>query len=94
MLPMRDPEAAALLSALPEDEWYGTWHLVRRDGSLTGAGAGLVDLLDALRWARPAAAVVARIPERALEWLYVLIARNRSRLGRVVPDGPAPRRFP
>jgi predicted DCC family thiol-disulfide oxidoreductase YuxK len=26
--------------------------------------------------------------------LYQLVARNRSFLGRLVPDGPAPRRFP
>jgi hypothetical protein len=25
---------------------------------------------------------------------YRLVARNRERLGRLVPDGPAPRRYP
>ena len=59
-----------------------------------GTGAGAVELLAALRRTRPAARVLARAPEAPLEAVYHAIARNRSRLGRLVPDGPAPRRFP
>jgi predicted DCC family thiol-disulfide oxidoreductase YuxK len=91
---MHDPEADAFLATLPEAERYATWHLVRRDGSLAGAGAGLVDLVASLRLTRPAARVVALVPERALEAFYRVVARYRSRFGRIVPDGPAPRRFP
>jgi hypothetical protein len=47
-----------------------------------------------MRLTRPVAPLVARVPERALEVLYRFVARNRSRLGRLVPNGPAPRRFP
>jgi hypothetical protein len=38
--------------------------------------------------------VLEAMPPRLLEAQYELIARNRRRLGRLVPDGPAPRRFP
>jgi hypothetical protein len=34
--------------------------------------------------------VRGRLPDA----LYRLVARNRDVLGRLVPDGPAPRRFP
>jgi hypothetical protein len=91
---MHDPEADALLAALPEAERYATWHLVRRDGSLAGAGAGLVDLVASMRLTRPAARLVALVPDSALEALYRVVARNRPRLGRLVPDRPGPRRFP
>jgi predicted DCC family thiol-disulfide oxidoreductase YuxK len=89
---MRDPAAAPLLERLPEDERFATWHLVRPDGSLAGHGAGLVELAQAMRLTRPVARVLARLPHRTLEAVYAVIARHRSRLGRLVPDGPAPRR--
>jgi predicted DCC family thiol-disulfide oxidoreductase YuxK len=91
---MRDPDAAALLEPLGEDERFETWHLVRRDGSLVGAGAGLVDLALALPLTRVPGRILARLPGTLVEGGYRLIARHRSRLGRLVPDGPAPRRFP
>jgi len=31
---------------------------------------------------------------RSPDALYALVARNRDRLGRIVPDGAAPRRYP
>jgi hypothetical protein len=34
--------------------------------------------------------VRGRLPEA----LYALVARHRDRLGRIVPDGAAPRRYP
>ena len=34
--------------------------------------------------------VRGRLPDA----LYRVLARNRERLGRLVPDGPAPRRYP
>jgi hypothetical protein len=36
----------------------------------------------------------AWIRGRVPDALYRLVARHRERLGRLVPDGPAPRRFP
>jgi hypothetical protein len=91
---MRDPEASALLGPLPEEERYGTWHLVLRDGSLVGHGTGGVHLLGAMSLSRPVGRVLAHVPGRTLDEGYEIVARLRGRLGRFVPDGPGPRRYP
>ncbi len=93
-LPMLDPEAAELLARLPTEQRYSSWHLALEDGSLVGRGAGLRDLLRALRLTRPVAPLVAVVPDALLDRAYRTVAEHRSRLGRLVPDGPAPRRFP
>jgi predicted DCC family thiol-disulfide oxidoreductase YuxK len=94
VLPLHDPEAARLLEPLPADERLASWRLVRPGGSLVGYGAGVVPLARSLRLTRPLGRVLEAMPPRLLEAQYELIARNRRRLGRLVPDGPAPRRFP
>lgn len=71
-----------------------TWRLARRDGSLTGYGSGISEVLAAMRGTRLVGRLLGRVPGTVLDWLYALIARNRSTLGRLVPDGPAPKRFP
>lgn len=71
-----------------------TWRLVRRDGTLTAYGSGGVELLRSMAATRPAARALAVIPVSLLNRLYGVVARNRQRLGRIVPDGEAPRRFP
>jgi hypothetical protein len=73
VLPLQDPDAAALLAPLPEDERLASWRLARRDGSLVGYGV-----------------VRGRMPDA----IYRFVADRRDRLGRLVPDGPAPRRYP
>ena len=94
VLPLQDPEAARLLEPLPVEERLASWRLARSDGSLVGYGAGAVTLARSLRLTRPLGRVLEAMPQRLLEAQYELIARNRRRLGRLVPDGPAPRRFP
>ena len=91
---MHDDEAAPLLASLSEDEQFATWRLGRRDGSLVGSGAGGVELLRAMRLSRPVGRVLALVPARLLDALYRPIARYRGVLGRLVPDGSAPKRFP
>jgi len=91
---MRDQEAARLFASLPDDERFATWHLARRDGSLAGYGRGGVELLGAMRLTRSAGRLLGHVPDRVLETLYRVVARNRNLLGRLVPDGPAPRRYP
>lgn len=91
---MRDPEAEPLLASLPEEERFATWHLALPDGTLAGAGAGGPALLRSLRLTRPAGRLLARVPTPALETAYALVARNRGRLGRLVPDLPGPRAYP
>lgn len=91
---MHDDAAAPLIAPLPPDERFASWHLVFADRSLTGRGVGLVALLRSMQLTRPAGAVFAVVPESALEKVYDLIAGHRSQLGRLVPRGPGPRRFP
>jgi len=79
---------------LPEDERRESWHLASTDGRVAGNGAGGVELLGSTSLTRPAALVLGRIPGRALDGAYAVLARHRGLLGRVVPDGPGPRRFP
>ena len=92
MLPLEDDAAGELVAPLPEGEHYASWHLVRPDGTVSSRGAAGIDLLDALGLPRVARAL-SRV-ERPLERLYSLVAEHRDKLGRFVPDGPAPRRFP
>jgi predicted DCC family thiol-disulfide oxidoreductase YuxK len=94
LLPLSDPEAATFLARLPEEERLSSWRLALPDGTLAGEGVGFPDLLRVVRLTRPIGVLLEVIPARALNGLYGLVARNRSLLGPIVPDGPAPRRFP
>jgi hypothetical protein len=91
---MRDDLAAPLLASIDEDERFATWHLVLRDGTIVGYGRGGVVLLRTMRCTRAVARPIARIPDAVLEVAYRVVARSRSKLGRLVPDRPGPRRFP
>lgn len=79
-----------MLAGLAPEEREGSWHLVLPDGRRASRGTGAVALARALGWRR-AAALLRLLP---LEPLYALVAGNRGRLGRLVPDGPAPERYP
>jgi hypothetical protein len=76
------------------DESLASWRLARPDGSLTGRGAGAPELLRALRISRPAGRLLSLVPSGFLDAAYDVTARNRGLLGRLVPDGPGPRRPP
>ena len=91
---MHDEAARPLLAPLPEDERFASWHLVPEDGSLIGHGRGGVALLRSMHLSRPAGHLLAAVPEGVLDMLYGVVARHRSPLGRLVPDGRAPRRYP
>jgi predicted DCC family thiol-disulfide oxidoreductase YuxK len=94
LLPLQDPEAASLLEALAEEERLASWRVTGQDGALVGFGKGVVPLLRTMRLTRPVAHVLAAVPDRALDAVYGAVAHRRSILGRLVPDGPAPRQFP
>jgi hypothetical protein len=91
---MHDEAARSLLAPLPEDERFASWHLVLTDGSLTGYGRGSVDLLLSMHRSRAAGRLLQRVPESVLDTLYGFVARHRSPLGRLVPNGRAPKRYP
>ena len=93
LLGLRDEPADRLLDGIAEDERSASLRLVLPDGRLLSAGAATLGVLERLPWTRPLASATAALrAEPAAEALYAVIARNRDRLGRLVPDGPAPRR--
>jgi predicted DCC family thiol-disulfide oxidoreductase YuxK len=87
-LSLQDEEAAPLLAPLPDDERLASWRLVQSD-RVVGRGEAAAELLELLL---PGSGRLAR--RLPLEAGYGLVARNRDRLGRFVPDGPAIRRYP
>jgi predicted DCC family thiol-disulfide oxidoreductase YuxK len=91
---MHDAAAAPLLAPLPPEQRFASWHLVLSDGSLIGYGAGFAELLKSMQITRVVGGVLAAVPDGVLDTLYTILARHRSALGRLVPGGPAPRRFP
>lgn len=96
LLPLGDAEAAGLLASVPEEERTQTWWLVGRDRvPVRGDRGGGVPALREMRLTRPLGRLLVAL--RA-SWLVDafdrLVARHRSRLGRILPDGPAPRRYP
>jgi predicted DCC family thiol-disulfide oxidoreductase YuxK len=93
-LDLRDPRAAEVLEPLPEAERFATWRLALPGREPVGYGRGGVDLLRTLRLTRPFSRALAIVPPRLLDGVYDLVARNRSSLGRLVPDGAGPDRFP
>jgi hypothetical protein len=96
LLPLGDDEAHSLLAATPEKERVECWWLVLRDGTtLRGdRGAGTA-LLRELRVTRPLGAMLERLRlSSTVDALDRLVSAHRRRLGRLVPDGPAPRRYP
>ena len=88
VLPFEDPDAQLLLEAIPATERETSWHLMR-DGHRSSGGAGLGELVGLLPLTRPLAPALRRLPLAAM---YKVVASQRRRLGRLVPDGPAPRR--
>jgi len=69
---------------------------VRRDGSLVpGDAGGGVALLAELPLTQPVASALRTAHAgRYVDALDKLVARHRVALGRFVPDGAAPRRYP
>ena len=96
LLPLGDGEAGHLLASVPEEKRGECWWLVLRDGTaLAGDEGGGVMLLAELRLTGPlSGALRAARFSPVIDALYRALSRYRSRLGRFVPEGPAPRRYP
>jgi predicted DCC family thiol-disulfide oxidoreductase YuxK len=89
-VPLQDPEAEALLAGMRPEERIASWHLVEPYGVRTSAGVAAPRLLGMLPGGRPLAAV-ARLLQPLTNASYSLVARNRDRLGRLIPDRAAAR---
>jgi predicted DCC family thiol-disulfide oxidoreductase YuxK len=91
---MRDARATPLLEPLSEDERFASWHIVVPDRGPVGHGRGAIALLRSLGSTRLAAHALDLVPDPVLDGLYAVVARNRGRLGRLVPDRAGPDRYP
>jgi hypothetical protein len=96
LLPLADEEARRLLASVPEERQGECWWLVLRDGTpVAGDRGGAVRLLAELQLTQPLGRTLRTLRLSAvLDGPDRLLARYRKRLGRFVPDGPAPRRYP
>ena len=95
LLGLEDPPADRLLEHVSDEERGSSLRLVLPDGRLLSAGAAALGVLERLPVTRLLARSVERAhAEPAAEALYSLVARHRDRLGRLVPDGYGPRRYP
>jgi hypothetical protein len=96
LLPLADAEVARLLASVPEDVRNESSWLVQRDDAPVRLGAGgAVRLLVEIRLTRRLGRVLETLgASQPLDALVRLVSRHRALLGRFVPDGPAPRRYP
>jgi predicted DCC family thiol-disulfide oxidoreductase YuxK len=83
-LPLQDREARRLLPDLTDAQRMASIHFVEADGQRASAGAAFARMLGHLG--------VPPRPARLIGLLYRPVAHARGVLGRLVPDGPAPRR--
>jgi hypothetical protein len=96
ILPLADEEAGRLLAGVPEDARFECWWLVVRDGTpIAGDAGGGVALLTEVRLTRPVGRALRAVHALAIvDTLDKVVARHRGRLGRLVPEGDAPRLYP
>jgi hypothetical protein len=96
LLPLADEEASRLLGRIPEKARDDCWWVVMRDGiPIPGDAGGGVALLGEVRLTQPLGSALRVLrASRLVDALDKLVARQRGALGRFVPDGPAPRRYP
>jgi predicted DCC family thiol-disulfide oxidoreductase YuxK len=96
LLPLDDEEAGRLLVCVPEDARFGRFWFVLHDGTpIAGDAGGGSALLAEVRLTRPVEHVLGAVHASAIvDALDKVIARHRQRLGHLVPEGDAPRRYP
>lgn len=81
---------------MPDEKRGECWWLVLRDGTpVAGDGGGGVLLFAEVQLTRPLGRVLRTLRlSPVIDALDRLVAQYRKRLGRFVPEGPAPRRYP
>jgi hypothetical protein len=96
LLPLKDEEAGSLLASIPEEARHECWWLILRDGTpVAGHHGGGVRLLAELELTRPVGRLLGGSHLSSMvDALDTVVSRYRKTLSRVVPDGPAPRRYP
>jgi hypothetical protein len=96
LLPLADDEAGLLLASVTEEARDECWWLVLRDRTpIPGDRGGGVALLAELRLTRPLGRILRALrASPVVDAIDRVVSRHRSRLGRLVPEGAAPRRYP
>lgn len=95
LLGLEDVRADPLLERVSGEERGSSIRLVLPDGRMISAGAAALGVLERLPATRSLARSATRLDgEPAAEAIYAFVARHRALIGRLVPDGPAPRRYP
>lgn len=93
---MKDERAEPYLAPIPEHARFASYHLVWPDGSYLSGGRAGIPVLQML--GAPLSWLGKLLGALRLTWLavvvYALVSRNRGWLGRFVPDGPGPVRYP
>jgi predicted DCC family thiol-disulfide oxidoreductase YuxK len=82
-VPAGSAHADELLTGMPAETRFGSWHLVAPDGEVHSGGLAAAPLLRLLPGGRLPAALVARVP-RLADRAYRFVARNRRGFGRLV----------
>ena len=93
---LKDEEANELLDPVPDELRAECWWLVHRDRTpVAGNRGGGVELLLSLRATRPIGRILNALGlSPVMDLGDRILDKLRSPLSRVVPDGPAPRRYP
>ncbi|NNG17530.1 MAG: hypothetical protein HKM89_13725 [Gemmatimonadales bacterium] len=93
---LADEEAEHLLASVPDEKHRECWWFILRDGTpVAGDGGGGVLLLSELQRTRPLGRALGALRLSPLvDAGDKLLAKFRKHLGRFVPEGPAPRRYP
>jgi len=96
LLPQTHERARCLLVNVPERTRAGSWWIIGRDGipvaGNDGGGVALLTELRSTRWLGQALRAIGL--SSFIDVLDGVVARYRGRLSRLVPDGPAPHRYP
>ena len=82
-VPLQSAEADTLLPGMDHEKKMASWHLVTPDGTIYSAGDAVAPMMKLIPGGKPiaAAAIAAPGPTRAA---YRLVARNRTKLGRLL----------
>jgi predicted DCC family thiol-disulfide oxidoreductase YuxK len=89
-IPIQADEGQALLGAagLPTSAHLDSWHVALPSGAVRSAGAAAPPVLEQLPGGGPLAALARRAP-RLTDCAYRAVARNRTRLARLLRTGEA-----
>jgi predicted DCC family thiol-disulfide oxidoreductase YuxK len=82
-VPLQSPEADTLLPGMDPKTKMASWHLVTPNGTVYSAGAALPPLLRLLPKGGTLAAVAGSMPP-VTGIAYRLVAKNRTRLGKML----------